>query len=420
MLRQILIGAVGSLLLAGAWGCSAKSDEAAPSTSDEGVTYDDSSNPGDDSVAADDVTSDATGGGVAPSTSTAAGLYENGVDGSPILALIQSATTSLDIEIYEMTDSAVQSAVLNAAQNGIAVRIVYEPHLVGSKCGAFTTSTSDCTAEQNYISQLQSAGAQVAPFNKQMCGYDTKCVEHGKLVVVDGATAMVSTGNFAATSLCDAKDKPSTCNVDYSYVLTDTDAVAALDQIIANDLAQTTYDVGSIASPVSSRITVSPVTSDDLVNMINGAQSSITIENQYLKFSKMNDALTAAAQRGVQVTVMVASICAFGKPSNSDKNYLQNDIGGLANAGATALALTEKEKVGGKPGYLHAKTMVVDGTQAWVGSVNGSQAAFEDNREFGVYLTDPGEVQKLATAQQTHFAGAEPWSTNLNCTNKNN
>jgi phosphatidylserine/phosphatidylglycerophosphate/cardiolipin synthase-like enzyme len=253
-----------------------------------------------------------------------------------------------------------------------------------------------------------------------MCGYDTKCVEHGKLAVVDGTTAMVSTGNFAATSFCDAADKPATCNVDYSYILTDASAVAALDQIIINDLAQTTYDVGAIASPVESRITVSPVTSDDMINLINGAQTSITVENQYLKFSKMNDALTAAAQRGVQVTVMVAGICAFGNPSTSDKNYMQNDIGGLAQAGATALALTESEKVGGKPGYLHAKTMVVDGTQAWVGSVNGSQAAFEDNREFGVYLTDPAEVAKLAQAQQNHFAGAEPWDTNLNCTNKSN
>ena len=198
--------------------------------------------------------------------------------------------------------------------------------------------------------------------------------------------------------------------MDYSYVLTDTDAVAALDQIIANDLAQTTYDVGSIASPVSSRITVSPVTSDDSAkyDLENGAQSSITIENQYLKFSKMNDALTAAAQRGVQVTVMVASICAFGKPSNSDKNDLAERHRRPCQRGRHR-PRPDGERESGREAGLPSRQD--DGCRRHPGvggSVNGSQAAFEDNREFGVYLTDPGEVQKLATASRPTSRAPSP------------
>jgi len=399
MLKKIALGAVTVLLLSGVICCGPEdeTDGRGPTTTDQGVT---------DSSA---------GTGVAGSTSTANGLYQNGVDGSPLLALIQSATKSLDIEIYEMSDTAVKNAVLAALGNGIAVRLVYEPQLVGSQCAGFTTSTTDCSGDTDFLSHFQSAGGQAAPFNKQMCGYDTGCVEHGKMILVDGTTAMVSTGNFAASSLCDAADSPSVCNVDYSYILTDAAPVAALEQIFSNDLAQTVYDVSAIATPVSGRVTVSPVTSDDLVSFVSTARTSITIENQYLHYPALNSALTTAAGNGVQVTVIVASLCSFGTPSKSDVNEWNEYMGGLSNGGVTALAYTLSQKIDGFNGYMHAKTIVVDGTSAWIGSVNGSKAAFEDNREFGVYLTDPGEVQKLAAAQQAHFAGGTDWSVNATC-----
>ena len=80
---------------------------------------------------------------------------------------------------------------------------------------------------------------------------------------------------------------------------------------------------------------------------------------------------------------------------------------------------TRLQTVGGKPGYLHAKAMVVDGERAWVGSVNGSTAATSANREFGVFFSEPSQVAALEASLEADFAdeGSESWQESLACKN---
>ncbi len=74
-------------------------------------------------------------------------------------------------------------------------------------------------------------------------------------------------------------------------------------------------------------------------------------------------------------------------------------------------------KVGGFDGYLHAKAIVVDGTKAWMGSVNGSTTALTKNREFGIYFDDSTDVSSLDSIFSSDFAntGAESWQDSLTC-----
>ena len=65
--------------------------------------------------------------------------------------------------------------------------------------------------------------------------------------------------------------------------------------------------------------------------------------------------------------------------------------------------LPSKFRVKDKPGYLHSKAIIVDSDHAWVGSVNGSNSAFNVNREFGIFVDDVREVKKLeAFMKKTH------------------
>jgi phosphatidylserine/phosphatidylglycerophosphate/cardiolipin synthase-like enzyme len=78
---------------------------------------------------------------------------------------------------------------------------------------------------------------------------------------------------------------------------------------------------------------------------------------------------------------------------------------------------TREILIDGNPGYLHAKVMVADGNRAWLGSVNGSNAATSNNREFGVFFNNAAWVQAL-DAQITadrNAAGAESWQQSLSC-----
>ena len=74
--------------------------------------------------------------------------------------------------------------------------------------------------------------------------------------------------------------------------------------------------------------------------------------------------------------------------------------------------------INGTPGYLHAKVMVADGARAWIGSVNGSDTATSDNREFGIFFSTPADVEALdqQIIADHNAAAAETWQQSLACT----
>jgi phosphatidylserine/phosphatidylglycerophosphate/cardiolipin synthase-like enzyme len=377
--------------------------------------------------------------------------YYNNADGSPILALLESATQSIDIEIYTMDDPAVRQALRTAMSKNIRVRIIKEPKPVGASCawfsasdsfdeasGAFaeaeiatqfatpkkggaTTVDADCQDQQLLVQQINSSnGGKVVPFNKTaLCGSNAKtCLEHGKMVIIDSARAMLSTGNFDTTNLCDASADPSRCDRDYDYVVSDALPVKTLATIFANDLTGQSYDLKGLLTPeVSAILTVSPYSEQPLVDFINSAEQDIEIENQYLKEPAMNQALFNASKRGVKVNATVASLCAFGKPSSSETLSSQKLFGGFDDASISMQIFTSEMTINGKPGYLHAKAIVVDGKNAWVGSVNGSTEAATENREFGIFFNNAAMVKSLFTVMQGDHTNpnGETWEASLTC-----
>ena len=54
--------------------------------------------------------------------------------------------------------------------------------------------------------------------------------------------------------------------------------------------------------------------------------------------------------------------------------------------------------------YIHAKSIVVDGTAAYVGSENFTTSSLQYNRELGVIVTVLSEVQKVLNATATDFS----------------
>src|SRR5208283_1682371 len=114
-------------------------------------------------------------------------------------------------------------------------------------------------------------------------------------------------------------------------------------------------------------------------NFIDSANTSIDIETQYLKDPDLNEAIVRAAKKGVKVNVTVASVCAFGKPSTSEAAATQRIYSAFDEAGISTSMFNSSNKINGKKGYLHAKTMIVDGNRAWMGSENGSSESLTQN-----------------------------------------
>lgn len=360
-------------------------------------------------------------------------LYENARDGSPLIPLINSARETLDIEIYEMGDPAVQYALLHAASDGVRVRILVEPTPVGGLCEIFlnasaTADSEDCRVLRNFKFQLERLGGKFFPFNKALCGlgsggrFDDEtggCVQHGKIAIADRADAILSTGNFNSVDLCNLAANPRFCQRDYTVSVRTPFIVDDLQSVFDFDWIGIPYDLPhSLPRDAFNALSISPFSLPPLVEFILSARKSIEIQEQYLNDPTMNQALIDIAKKGkVAVKIMVSSFCAFGKPSAILVKRATDTYTNFEAAGAQVMTFPSAILIRGKPGYLHAKAIIVDGREAWVGSVNGSTQSLTRNREFGIFFSDPVAVRRLRASFAKDFAdeNAETWQESLDC-----
>src|SRR5579859_645023 len=190
-------------------------------------------------------------------------------------------------------------------------------------------------------------------------------------MIIDGSTAYIMTTNLTYSAL-------NGKNREYGIIDTLSQDVQGVIAIFNADWNRTTpqlSDQSLVVSPVNART--------DFVTLINSAQSSLIIEAEEMQDSNIEQAIASAAQRGVNVQVILPN------PSSSpDPN-----AAGIATIKAGGAQVRLDAQL-----YMHAKIIVVDGKQAFVGSENISTYSLDKNRELGILLTDSSV---LCTLQQT-------------------
>jgi len=127
-----------------------------------------------------------------------------------------------------------------------------------------------------------------------------------------------------------------------------------------------------------------------LLDAINGAQTSIDVAMYILSDNDSENALAAAARRGVAVRVVLDPDQAINASARSL----------LTNAGAQV-----RNGAAGFTNY-HQKTLLIDGATAFVMTLNVSFSAFQTNREYAVKITGEAELTDLRALFEVDFAGA--------------
>ncbi len=352
-------------------------------------------------------------------------FYENS-SGAPHLQMINSAKSTLEMEVYTVKDSKIFQALEAAMNRGVKLRIVQEPTPFGDACQVFTASSANddakCVEAKNFVKFVRSHGGTYVPFDKGLCGSGGGiCFQHGKVMISDSNLLLLSTGNFNPSNLCDEAEKPALCNRDYTVVTRDPVVVKSVQSLVISDIEDRAVDVRGVVSTARGRITASPFSLDPLVRFIDSAKKTIQIENQYLKDPTMNAALVRAAKRGVKVFIMVSSACSFGRPDQSAMDTWTRIYSEFDAAGIHTKTFNASIGVAGHAGYLHAKAILVDSLFAWVGSVNGSTTSLTMNREYGIFSNDPAFVRALGTILYSDYAekNAETWQQSLQCKKDN-
>jgi phosphatidylserine/phosphatidylglycerophosphate/cardiolipin synthase-like enzyme len=290
---------------------------------------------------------------------------------TPVLNVINGAAKTIDLTIYELSDTQIVTALINAQKRGVAVRVLYNYY-------SFQTSGTDPNASA--ITKLSAAGVKVQK------AAQTYTYTHQKTLTADNKTSVIMTFNLASNYFTGTRD--------FGYVTSDASQVAEIEQVFTADwnYSSITPSLGSLVwSPVNSRTKI--------LNLINSAEKTLVADNEELMDTDCINAFEAAAKRGVSVRIITARL-----NGSTDSNAAgRNDViaaGGQAKAGTKGST--------GKSLYFHAKMILADyGTaqqQGFLGSENFSSTSLDENRELGVLMTDSSLLSRLSSTFESDWS----------------
>ncbi len=314
--------------------------------------------------------------------------------------LFDGATTSVDLgEFYVATQpesrlETVLAALVRAADRGVTVRL-----------------TADAKFAKTYPETLASLDAHEHVEVRQLdLAPVTGGVLHAKYFVVDGRVAFVGSQNFDWRSLTHVQelgftvDEPRVVDV-YERVFAIDWAVAGgtpvADALAAAPAVDPLVDGVPVALAGGGTALITPVASPTgllgderlwdlphLLAAIEGAKTRIRLQAlsyervgyDKIEWKALDDALRAAAGRGVKVELIVADWSKSGDKLASVKGLQGVD-------GVTVKFASIPEASTGFVDFarvVHSKYVTVDGDWAWIGTSNLSRDYFYGSRNVGL------------------------------------
>jgi phosphatidylserine/phosphatidylglycerophosphate/cardiolipin synthase-like enzyme len=291
-------------------------------------------------------------------------MPESGV--GPIVNAIHAATSTIDLEVYEMNDTNAQQALIAAQKRGVKVRVMLEPKTVGSN----TFKQVSALLAQN--------GIDVKPTPPQFDSSHN--VDHAKFMVIDNRTLLFGTGNLDPDGLGEGTKYN---NRDFWTVDTRTQPVQEAAQLFNYDWNRQQTDPSMFPDLV-----VTPDNADPkILALIDGAKQRLLVYNQELFDPTLNQHILDAKKRGVDVKVLAGNPAKFFGEHGKDKNALA--VQQFMAAGIPAKELNSL--------YVHAKGIVAD-NKVYLGSQNFSTGGLQANREFGEINDDKALADQVAAS----------------------
>lgn len=349
-------------------------------------------------------------------------------------ALIDSASSSILIGIYDFTAEYIRDLVLNAMRNGVKVQIMLD--------------TDHVKGEDELFAKLIQFGADGTP--APSCASNRAHYfrsSHEKVIVIDDLWTLVQSGNFTNNSIPlneeDGGDPLHfvTGNRDTGLAVKSRKLAKFFRGILEDDIAlerraeqegepeAARSEVFLVESAprklpkhlfrskrfkLTKPISVTPVLSPDnymtiIPGVLKKARKSILIEQQYVHSEDKHivdllEAIEVARAKAGRLDVRIILGKIFGsKDIPKEKKNLSN------------LARKYKLKLGQNIRYIdtsrfvhcHNKMLIIDGQEVLVSSQNWSRAAVAENREAGLLLVHKGIAKYFTDIFESD------WSTGL-------
>ncbi len=319
-------------------------------------------------------------------------LLNNGSETfAAIIDEISKAESFIHLEYYIFSDdkigTQIQEILIEKAQNGVEVRLIYDD--VGS-----------WSLKSSFVQKMRDAGIEVYPFMKVSFPWFTRKVNfrnHRKIVVVDGRIGFVGGINVADRYI---EGDPNLGFWRDTHLMIKGDAVHLLGVVFQMDWyfvsGKTFKNVEKYLPPLdktgNTPVQICSAGPDsDWASIMQAYFSAITKAKEHIYIStpyfmpneSILTAIKTAALSGVDVRIMI--------PHKSDSTIVY---------WSTLSYLTEMLEAGVKfylyeKGFNHSKIIMVDSYFASIGTANMDIRSFEDNFEVSAFIYDNGFAKEL-------------------------
>ncbi len=318
-------------------------------------------------------------------------IYTNGIDKfKALFAAIEKAEVFVHVQYFYISadglGSELAALLTKKAREGVEVKVLVD--------GLPFTLTP-----RSFWQPLKDAGGKQAIFFPgflRFINFRLNNRNHRKIVVIDGKTAFC--GGFNVGDEYIGKEKLGFWRD--SHVKIEGKAAQALELRFLMDWNYAAKDTVELSSRYFPDISGTGTAAVQIVSsgpdnehnqikeaylkLINTANESVYIQTPYfVPDQSIIDALRMAALSGVDVRIMI--------PSKPDHLFVYTVnhafIRDLLDAGVKAFTYNE--------GFIHAKTVVIDGLVASVGSANWDIRSFKLNFETNVLIFDPAYALQL-------------------------
>ena len=335
-------------------------------------------------------------------TSNRVAVLQDAVETYPaLLAAVEQATTSIHLNYYIWNGDTFGNRLLTLlakkASEGVAVRILYDP--VGSFSGL----------GWRYLRKARAAGIEIFPFSALWRVQSISYRNHRKIAVIDGAVGFTGGLNIGDEHL---DPPPGFARWRDTHIRVTGSVVWSMQAIFLTDWANATDEVldplplfpavshEDREANLAVQICLSGPDSEYeairqlYFELIVSAKTQVLIQSPFFILDEtLADALKLKALSGVDVQVMISPKGPGQFLPYWAANTYASDV---ARAGVKVHHYTA--------GFLHSKTVCVDGEISSVGSANWDIRSFSINYELTAVIYDKDVSQQLVAAFQADLA----------------
>jgi cardiolipin synthase len=289
---------------------------------------------------------------------------------------IGQAEKSIDIAAYKLSDPQIIDALSKARKKGVKINLLIEPQVFQHTQSGNAVSPME---------QLKAIGINVHTLSKRFNQ------AHYKMLIVDDLWGLISTGNLDTETFDGLREISAEPCRDFAVPVFDASTIKEMKRIFdadINDKRIVPEHADLVWGPDQQRST--------FLRLINSAKKKIWIYQQDFQDVGIAQAVAGAAKSGVDVRVIMMP---FPFSKTEDKNILNQEIMTKAG-GQVRLQQTN---------YIHAKVIVVDDQEMYIGSGNFYPASIDQTRELGILIKNTNQIKIITETFTADWGISKPF-----------